>query len=319
MFNGNTKEWTPYSRDGEEVISSRKELSDISLCNIKTNKRIGSESTMAQVFEVEVNNYPVAVKVLPITSKESYSQIENEVNLARLASQLVLEAKSKYFPIVFKPAKNRKVGNSYAILCPETYFYNGAYYEKSRRFQEYEYLISLTNDEKKISQILSYKKKFVDASVVAKTLSLGPINLTGKVKSYLLFSELASYDLKYYLQHNELTIELIKDIFKAIYDLHTKLNIVHNDLHLGNILIKGNPDFLTPGNLVPQIHDFGKSYISDFNSEYDRKDDLLHLLNKLIEIENIPGIFNPLVKDYLNNALDIVHSSNRKYVIEELF
>jgi serine/threonine protein kinase len=312
MFNGDVKEWTPYSRDGEEMISSRKELienlnisqDDTHLCNINTNKRIGSESTMAQVFEVEINNYPVAVKVLPITSKESYSQIENEVNLARLASQFVLEDKSIYFPIVYG-----------GILCPETYFYNGAYYEKSRRFQEYEYLLSLTNDEKKISQILSYKKKFVDASVVAKKVFLAKdLLFTGKVKAYLLFSELASYDLKYYLQHNTLTIELIKDIFKAIYDLHTKLNIVHNDLHLGNILIKGNQ-----GNLVPLIHDFGKSYISDFESEYDRKDDLLHILNKLIELNNNLGIFNPLVKDYLTKGLDIVHNSNRKYVIEELF
>lgn len=308
MFNGNVKEWTTYSRDGKEVVSYRKELikgmSIDKKCNINTNKRIGSESTMAQVFEVEINNYPIAVKVLPIISKESYSQIENEVNLARLASNLVINEESIYFPIVFG-------GN----LCEETYFYSGAYayYEKSRRFQEYEYLLSLTNDEKKISQILAYKKKFVDASIASRDLSLGPISLTGKVKSYLLFSELASYDLKYYLQHNPLTIELIKDIFKAIYDLHTKLNIVHNDLHLGNILIKGNPDFLTPGNPVPLIHDFGKSYISDFSSEYDRKDDLLHLLNKLIELDNNPG----KIKDYLNSALDIVHSSNRKYIIEE--
>ena len=161
MFNGDVKEWTPYSRDGKEVIIPIKGVSidqdDTHLCNISTNKRIGSESTMAQVFEVEINNYPVAVKVLPITSKESYSQIENEVNLARLASNLVINEESIYFPIVYG-----------GILCPETYFYNNKYYEKSRRFQEYEYLLSLMDDEKKISQILGYKKKFVDASIVAK-------------------------------------------------------------------------------------------------------------------------------------------------------
>jgi len=107
MFDGNVKEWTTYSRDGKEVVIPIKGLSidkdDTHLCNININKRIGSESTMAQVFEVEINNYPVAVKVLPITSKESYSQIENEVNLARLASNLVLNEESIYFPIVFKP------------------------------------------------------------------------------------------------------------------------------------------------------------------------------------------------------------------------
>lgn len=296
-FNGDIEIWTTYG--DLNYLNPVKELKIDDKCTLDVEKRIGSQSTMAQVFKVDVDGVGIAAKLLPITNKDSISNNEKEIMIATMASDLVKNKKSKYFPIVYD-----------SILCEETHFYNDkgkSYYEKSKRFQEYDFLLSLTTDEDKINKIMSYKKKFVDAEIAAKKVFPNRnIVLTGKVKSHILFSELASCDLKYYLENYSVTDEellnIVKKVIKGIRDLHMKLKVVHNDLHLGNILITN-----LNHSIIPLIHDFGKSYFSDFENEYDRKDDLLHFLGKISEYSDI-----------CNDLIDYTIDSDEKYISKSL-
>jgi hypothetical protein len=291
IFNGDVSIWHKYAGINNE-FDARFNIED--KCKLEVKSRIGSESTMAQVFKVETDKIEIAAKILPITNNSSVKNNENEILLAIEASELVKVRKSKYFLRVYGFA-----------FCKETYFYEDKYYEKSRRFQEYEYLLTLTNDSNIIEKIKDYKKRFIDADITAKKIFPDlDIKFSGKVQSHILFSELAYCDLKYYIETYEPSVKdikiIVKNIFKAIRDMHMKLHIVHNDLHLGNILIK------SLDNPIPLIHDFGKSYKSEFISEYDRKDDLLHFLNKLT------------MYNFVDELIEFVIDCEDKYIVKSL-
>jgi hypothetical protein len=112
--------------------------------------------------------------------------------------------------------------------------------------------------------------------------------------SHILLSELAKEDLYTYLHKNKDDVDwedLLKHCFKAIDDLHYKLNIVHNDLHLKNFLVISG---------IPLIHDFG-------NAEFVNEDEIrlygYDKLDKNFFIENLLELdFLPLeIRNQLKN------------------
>lgn len=77
---------------------------------------------------------------------------------------------------------------------------------------------------------------------------------------------------------------LLTDIFKAIHDLQTHLNVVHHDLHLGNILVILYEDHI---NIL--IHDFGRSYkVTDRWTRDDRLFDVERVCDSLLRLDIIP-------------------------------
>ena len=108
-------------------ITSYIDDKDEHLCMIskKITNRIGSGSQNGEVFIGSINNNEFAIKVLPIINKNSYIQNKNELNIAELASQLVLENRSIHFPIVYE-----------FDLCENTIFYNDTFTMKSEKFQK---------------------------------------------------------------------------------------------------------------------------------------------------------------------------------------
>jgi hypothetical protein len=76
--------------------------------NLEAVERIGSDSSMAEVFKfnilnIDTNNVRtnpsyVAVKILPINGK---NDDKNELEIAKMVSQLVRDGKSIYFPLVY--------------------------------------------------------------------------------------------------------------------------------------------------------------------------------------------------------------------------
>lgn len=297
-FDGRGKKWT---RDSGVKNSNTYAGYDIKTgSEINIEKRIGSVSTMAEVYLVNSN---IACKVLPIDSEESTERNLKEISLAKEASS----CRSNYFPKVYISA-----------FCEDTFFYDGKcdfnnsckipnFYNKSKRYQDYKLLMDSSSEELK-SIILNYKHKFITPEFVREKLNI-PIELSEGVTSHLLFSEVAEYDLDYFLDNFSLNeneiLELLFDIFKAIRDMHAKLNIVHGDLHLGNILIN---------NGKPLIHDFGKSYKSDFSDINDRQKDIFYFLAQL----NDKIELTPRVKKLINDITDIVLDSSNKYPIIEV-
>ena len=183
--------------------------------NIKLNiiERIGSESQNAEVFRTGVINIEFALKILPISKNNSYDKNQEEIEIAEIASQAVLEKRTKHFPIVY--------GSS---ICQKTHFYKEDLTNKSKAFQG------------------------------------------GETKSHILFSELASCDLKQYLKKvNPSKAEkeyIYNQCMKAISDMHTILKVCHNDLHFGNFLLL--PD-KNPFGYIILIHDFG---MAEYREEY---------------------------------------------------
>jgi serine/threonine protein kinase len=76
--------------------------------------------------------------------------------------------------------------------------------------------------------------------------------------AHIIISELAAMDVKQWRKqpHSEKEwIVMLKSIFRSIKKMH-ELGIIHNDLHLGNVLVKYDE--------TPAIHDFGESmYVHD--------------------------------------------------------
>ncbi len=98
------------------------------------------------------------------------------------------------------------------------------------------------------------------------------LNKKGETKSHILFSELASCDLKQYLKKvkpSKAEKEYIyNQCMKAISDMHTILKVCHNDLHFGNFLLL--PDKNSFGYII-LIHDFGMSEYRDEYKDLDYK------------------------------------------------
>jgi len=233
-------------------------LKNIGLCEIIPDERIGSESTMGEVYRW--NN--IAVKIMPIINKGSYDNNDKECSLAIEVSNLVRKGISKYFPIVYAN-----------IFCESTFFYNHSnslFAIKSKKYQEFDV-----------------------------------------IQSHLLLSELAYTDLKNYAPKfsTEELNEVILQVLKGIRDLQLHCNIVHNDLHLGNVLLLYNPKKYK---IQILIHDFGRSI--KVNKQFNfiqRKKDIIIFLASVRELK-VPEINNKI-----NEVINILDTSVSNFPILE--
>ena len=316
-FDGRVDNWTYDSQCiiGDRIKLYEKLINYDSFCKINIEKRIGTESTMAQVFKITpegMDDIFIAAKILPITTEKSHSNNLKEILFAKRASNLVATKESVYFPLVYNYSS-----------CKETYFYGvgssdiNKFYDRSKSFQQYKFLLESTNNDKIRNEIIRLKKKFLSTESIKEKL-LPNIQLPEHISSDILFSEIASCDLFYflYINNNDMNIEeyyqLLKHIFLAIKDLHVKLNIVHNDLHLGNILILDSS--VAKNKIIPLIHDFGKSRESNFENLYDRQHDIFYFLGQLENKFTLPKE----IHHHLDIVTDIVNNSKHKYPIIEV-
>jgi len=262
LFNANDTDWNVKNEckilPQFRIEKYYKQIDDTSILNVIPDERIGSESTMGEVYKW--NN--IAVKILPIVNKGSYDNNAKEIELAKEVSQLVVDGTSKYFPLVYTSS-----------FCQSTYYYdhiNSDFAIKSAKFQS-----------------------------------------SDSIKSHLLFSELAHSDLKNYaskLTQEELD-EVILQVFKGIRDLQIHCNIIHNDLHLGNILLLCNPKKY---DIQVLIHDFGRSIKinKQFNS-VQRKKDIIIFLSSIRELKM------EKINSKINDVLEILDNSTSNFPIIE--
>ena len=241
-------------------------------------ERIGSESSEGEVYRVELQGRQYAGKIMPITSDKSYEKNENEISIARELSD------NSYFPKVFA-----------AGFCAKTkYNETSKFFEESYRYFLFEKVCEDMNRATKIRT----KHKYKDTTVKElKNIFHEEISIA----SHVLISEIAFSDLrpicKYYYVSEKIWKEIILIVLKGIKYLNEVKNILHGDLHCGNILIK------IEEKSIPLIHDFGKSIRTDFLTIEERTADPQKFLYDLTLHPDVPLSLKEKIEQILTYTL----------------
>lgn len=258
-----SKSWRKYPQ-----VSSLCERIDNVCFNIHSNReallRIGSESMDAMVFKVDNEGCDMAVKVLFDISEKSKKDSDNELKIAKYLSEI--DNSGDCFLHVY--------GSGYCadIDIP----YTNVLIEKSKRYNLDRYLKEKYKIEGKRFAIknrgLSYKE-YLDR-VTEQFGNVEDPNVSG----HLLYTQMLWGDLIQLIENEDidkvlvLLDEVIPNVFSCIQKLHD-LSISHNDLHLGNVLLKVFEDEYREKKWTTVIHDFGKSeFVDVFDEEIALRD-----------------------------------------------
>jgi serine/threonine protein kinase len=291
-------------------------------CDFIPEERIGSESTMGEVYKIKVKNINAAVKILPVINDSSIKNNQKEIDIAKELSNLVLNNQSIHFPIVY-----------FDLHCDSTYFYEhqkSKFATKSLNYQLYKKLINSLLDESVIDNIESLYKTNTSISQILKDIKVYDMIDDTKISSDLLFSELAYCDLFHFIKtliyeydiniRNQIIKEIIYQVLEGIKDMQNR-GIVHNDLHLGNILLLYKPyisdikeiedieDKIIVKDLIILIHDFGKS----------SKNIKLSNIQKRIDVQTFMIEFNKHYKTNFDNIIEMLDNNFDIYDIVKLY
>jgi len=274
VFEANPKLWRPIP-NGNNLYPKIINTDKLRKCLCKYDKecamvysRIGSPSMDAEVYSIIIDNQEYAAKVLPIVNDKSYDKIERELCFAKITSEAV-----------------RKGIVSHFLIYYGHYECNDTIYKEDSKFnivsQKYALINSIISNMSKVEA----KRKYYSLNRMSfeEIRDLYP-NIQYDTSSKILFSQLLWGDLRTYLEEDRSEKEwnlIIDQILVCCKELEM-LNIGHNDLHLGNILIK---DIDT---LESVIHDYGRS------SNGYNKDDLEQAIDALTRINPPTKILNRL-------------------------
>jgi serine/threonine protein kinase len=273
-------------------------------CNLEVKKRIGSESIAGYVFELKsVNKLKMAAKIIP-NELTTIDEITNEIKIATYLSSLVLTNQTIYFPIVYGVYEcDNTIYSSLLKILNNNILSKIIYKHIIKTFNKD--IVKNINNLNNQYNSLSIKQFLTNIKqITKKNISIDDI----VISSTILISELAWGDLRQYTKQKNIESQLIfllHHIIKAII-VFQQHNIIHNDLHTGNILILMD-DKKT---LLPLIHDFGTSNIilSDmtFNEKIIDINNLIYVLTK--EIKNKKYL---KLNKIIENILKII-SKNKK-------
>ncbi len=264
--------------------------------NIIVLGRIGSESSEGEVYRIQIEGREYAGKIMPIHSHKSLEKNENEILIAKELSGL------KYFPIVYT-----------SIFCSNT-----KYNEKSLFFEDsYKYFLfeKICEDKTKACKT-RMKHQYKNASIekIISTFNI-PIN----IGSHILISEIAFSDLRqicrYYTLNEKVWRFIILNVLKGIKYLNEEKNILHGDLHCGNVLIKVSEKNQVK---IPLIHDFGKSRKCLFNNMSDRVTDAEKFLYDLTLHVDVPKNIKVEIEEILKYISTIYHSKISYPIMDEI-
>lgn len=227
--------------------------------DIKVIERIGSESSEAEVYRIELNGKQYACKIMPITSAKSFDKNTNEMEISEQLSRF------PHFPKVFKSGYcERTIYNKKSLFFEDSY--------------KYFYLEEMCKYMKKSDRI-RIKEKYMRENLFKYTDDV-------KIGCNILISENYFSDLKQISQKFKLNEKAWKDIIISVLEgikyLNEELNILHGDLHCGNILIK------IQGQSIPLISDFGKSQACEFSTVEERITDSQKFIYDLSLHPDIP-------------------------------
>ena len=264
------------------------------------HKRLGTDSMEGEVYLVEIEKHLAVMKIMPVIDFNSNAKNNNEIKIATDASKLVLEGKCDSFPIVYAVA-----------LCNSANFSEKSkFFAPSKRYAIVNYITENLNVSNKKRFLIEYKSgKYNSNTDLAKYAISKNIEIPKELyaQTHVMLSELAYSDLYIYLKEcKNIDTEIwliIKDVFYAIKNMHLLLGVVHNDLHLGNILV------LKMDKIKCLIHDFGKSEYR-LTSTWTLSDKIIDyevFLSKLLDSIILPKIIRAKIKKcliYITQTID---------------
>jgi len=323
------------------INENLKTTNDCHFLNIE--KQIGSDSVAGIVYLSKINNITCALKIMPIISNESVNNNENEIRIAKLVSDLVIQNKSIHFPIVYGsyncddivyPKNCKFLPDSFKYAVDEKIiqifeqklnnFNTPITAAKKRMFKiKISKNIIDKNDnftEKYINEMIEWFNKNYESYGLPNGNEITKDDVLPKLKGNILISELANMDLKQFIEihlnenkiiQDDVWINIFMQVLNGINDLQNN-NIIHEDLHLGNVLL-----LIKNNNFTCLIHDFGSSKIKDvdnFNwTENDRSFDILkfidsilnyHFGNNMVSTDTMSEKIKLFTNDLLNYAMN---------------
>lgn len=221
---------------------------------VEVLQRIGSESKEAEVYLVSLPDQNLgAMKIMPRKSIDDISKNSNEIQVASQASELALNEECRYFPHVYASGH-----------CSNVSLYPGSQHiPRAIEWAQYERLLSQYPGKERMIEILIHQGLPFDR--ISQRLNL-KYKTTPMISADILISELANEDMgQWALRGHSLNDWklIIKDVLNGLHCLHVDLGFIHNDMHLGNVLITEEERAL--------IHDFGKAEpigAYDFTRDY---------------------------------------------------
>lgn len=259
---------------------------------IEIIERIGSESSQGEVYRLKIKDFEFAGKILPIISDKSKEDNDNEISIAKQLSEEVKQKRTIYFPIVYDSG-----------FCEKTVFNkNSLFYEDSYKYSLINYLCQKENMNSACKKRITHQFKNLTVEEIKR---LYPEFHDINIQSQVLFSEICFSDLRQFIlmaprffgneeifktkKDESFWVSMIAHTLEAIRYLNEEMNILHNDLHTGNVLLRSLRDNNTCLNYQPLIHDFGKSRRLNCWTMYDRITDPGKFLYDLMIMDsNIP-------------------------------
>ena len=273
--------------------------------------KIGADSIAAQIFKLGFRDYPdvfVALKVMPHISHRTHSMNEQEIEVSVAASNLVKEGKSSFFPLVYgrgscpdialtppefgerdpNPGKNPQSVVLYDRVNNWKVVRNLIdRYTRPEDFNAYAELFLLADP---FSVAAHLRRNYVPRGSILKEILADPVlaDLTSRAQGEFLVLELAWGEMGKYLEEDPANLKhlshmLIATVLQGIIDMQTHLNLVHGDLHLGNVLIQliALSDDETDVEPWPLINDFGVAEQIDWGSPASQLKDVQKFMSAL--------------------------------------
>ncbi len=262
------------------------------MCNrlLHIVRRIGSKSMDAVVFAALLFNsaqrilprrnvlpQKVAVKFMPVESERRHRRNLEEIAIAKRASQLVLRGISSHFLLVYGSTSCQ------SVLLPqesEQNFCNSIFLSRAQRALA-RTGAPATQQSLEVKRLLAALRSNLDDEKFIAVCS--EMNLHCDLNKYVscdvLVAEYAWGDLKTWLHDYSLTfadwINVLSQVFEAIDTMQKHMQVLHNDLHLGNVLM-----MLYNKQALCIIHDFGQAeYPVDFGTAEKRTHDALKFID----------------------------------------
>jgi len=291
-------------------------------------RRIGRDSGSGQVFEMVFRDSlapPFALKVMPHTRFATKARNKVEIYHANRASNLVVEyyksdgaRGSPYFPMVFSTGSCPEITLDFPRADSEKgidLYHRATIYNSARdlvrryvsadgwaRYLDPANLELAYMQNEAIQPFALYqrlKRDWTEGGDIEKSILADDLTIALEVpiEGEYMATELAWGDLEAFLRNGPeeyRTVEMLDKFFgkllQAICDLQTLLELLHTDLHWGNVLVQ----LVKDGDALPLIHDFDGATKFEKTEQFD---DMTALFKDLLNSETETGI--PFAKRFI--------------------